>query len=76
MCSLNVTIPSGMTITWLHDSCVVSTRTTQVDQTSKSAFLLRGRPEQSDAGAYQCVFNDTAGYVLRGNFTLSILSKL
>ena len=76
MCSLNVTIPSGMTITWLHDSRVVSTKTTQVDETSKTVFLLRGRPEPSDAGVYQCVFNDTAGYVLRGNITLLILSEL
>ena len=75
MCSLNVTIPSGMTITWLHDGRVVSTITTRVDQTSKTVSLLRGKPESSDAGNYQCVFNDTAGYVLRGNITLLITGE-
>ena len=37
--SLNVTIPAGMTIAWLHNDSVVLTITTQVEQTSNTVTL-------------------------------------
>ena len=76
MCSLNITIPSGMTITWLHDDCIKFNSTTQVDQNSNTASLLKGIPRPSDAGVYQCMFNDNAGCILSANITLLILGKL
>ena len=68
-CSLNVTIPVGMTITWLHNGNVINT-TTQGNQTTNTTQLTRTGMELQP-GVYQCVFNDTAGYVLKRNITLS-----
>ena len=62
-CSLNVTIPVGMTITWLHNGNVIN-MTTQGDQTTNTTQLTRTGMELQP-GVYQCVFNDTAGYVLK-----------
>ena len=76
MCSLNITIPSGMTITWLHDDRIEFTITTQVDQNSNTISLLKGRPSQSDAGVYQCVFSNSNGCTLSANITLLIIGKL
>ena len=79
MCSLNTTIPSGMTITWLHDNRIkFIITTTQADQNhhGNSTSLLKGSPRLSDAGVYQCVFNDNAGCILRRNITLLILGKI
>ena len=79
MCSLNVTIPSGMTITWLHDDRIEFVITaTQADRNRRSntASLLKGRPTLSDVGVYQCVFNDNAGCILSRNITLLILGKI
>ena len=39
MCSLNITIPSGMTITWLHDDCIKITITAQVATCSYQLFM-------------------------------------
>ena len=79
MCSLNTTIPSGMTITWLHDNRIkFIITTTQADQNhhGNSTSLLKGSLRPSDAGVYQCVFNDNAGCILRRNITLLILGKI
>ena len=76
MCSLNITIPSGMTITWLHNDSVVTTTMTQVDQNNNTVSLIKGRPRPSDAGVYQCVFNDTTGCILSASITLLIIGKL
>ena len=76
MCSLNITIPSGMTITWLHNDSIVTTTMNQVDQNSNTVFLINGKLIPSDAGVYQCVFNDTTGCILSANITLLILGKL
>ena len=77
MCSLNVTIPAGMTITWTHNDSVVLTITTQAEQTSNIVTLQRGGAKPSYAGLCQCVFDDNAGHVLRRNITLLVIfSKL
>jgi len=72
MCSLNISIPLGVVVTWLHNGSVILTKTiTQDDPASHSAMLLRGKPQPSYAGVYQCVFNDTTtGYILRRNITV------
>ena len=77
MCSLNVTIPAGMTITWIHNNSIVLTLTTKAEQTSNTVSLERGGARPFYAGLYQCVFNDNASHVVRRNITLIVtLSKL
>ena len=76
-CSLNVAIPSTVTVTWLHNgSVVIVTPPDTITQTDNSATLQIGNLQPSDAGVYQCVFNDTAGYVLRRNIDLLIVGKM
>ena len=76
-CSLNVTIPSTVTVTWLHNgSVVITTPPNEVTTTGSTTTLEIRNPQPSDAGVYQCVFNDTAGYVLRRSTTLLIVGKL
>ena len=76
-CSLNITIPSTVTVTWLHNGSVaMTTPPNEVTQTGSTTTLIIRDPESSDAGVYQCVFNDTAGYVLRRSTNLLIVSKL
>ena len=59
-CALNVNIPSGMMITWLHNGNVEVNLTTNREQTSNSVTLRRNiHTQASDAGVYQCVFSDT-----------------
>ena len=74
-CSLNITIPSTVIVTWLHNNTNVIDDS-QVTQTGNTTTLLIGNPQPSDAGDYQCVFNDTTGYVSRKSTTLLIVGKL
>ena len=55
MCSLNIDISSNVTVTWLHNGSVVITFT----QTSNTTTLQIENPQLSDAGVYQCVFDNT-----------------
>ena len=68
-CSLNVTIPAGIMVTWLRSGNVLqTTNTTDANTVSNTVLLsLGGRPQP---GVYQCVFNDPAGYILRRNITV------
>ena len=76
-CSLNVTISSTVTVTWLHNgSVVMTTPPNEVTQTGNTTTLVIRNLQPSDTGVYQCVFNDTAGYVLRRSTTLLIFGKL
>ena len=69
MCSLNIdiNIPSSVMITWLHnDSDVMATSPNGVITTDNTTTLVISNPQPSDAGDYQCVFNDTIGmWILR-----------
>ena len=56
MCSLNVTIPSSVTVTWLHNGSVIMTPPNEVTTTGNTTTLVIGNPQPSDAGVYQCVF--------------------
>ena len=69
-CALNVNIPSGMIITWLHNGNVEVNLTTNREQTNNSVTLRRNT-QPSDAGVYQCVFSDTAiGLILKRKITV------
>ena len=74
-CSLNITIPSTVVVTWSHNASLI-TDLSQITITGSTTTLLIGDLQSSDAGIYQCVFNDTAGYVLRRRTTLLIVGKL
>ena len=67
-CSLNVTIPPSMVVLWLHNGSTI-TATDRMAQDGNTTTLLIGSPQPSDAGVYQCVFNDTVdtGWILRRN---------
>ena len=62
-CSLNVTIPSSVMITWTHNNTIIPIN--QTATTGNTTTLTIENPQSSDDGVYQCVFNDTAGYTLR-----------
>ena len=76
-CSLNITIPSSVSISWIHniDDPVPASETIQ---TSHSTTLIIKNLQSSDAGVYQCVFDDLgfdgSGWKLRRNIRLFITS--
>ena len=76
-CSLNVTIPSSAIVTWTHNNtCFIP-----FDQPSTAGSTTTLTIENllsSDAGVYQCTFNDAvgSGWILRRNIRLLITSKL
>ena len=55
MCSLNITIPSSVTVTWTHDNNSVMPHNAVI-QTGNTTVLSIRNPQLSDAGLYQCVF--------------------
>ena len=68
-CSLNITIPTGMTVTWLRDGKHFITQT-QFNQPTNTAMLAVLTRSNYDYNVFQCVFNDTAGCTVRRNITL------
>ena len=74
VCSLNVTIPSSATVTWFHDGNVVmTTYYNKIIQTGNTTTLIIRYPWRSDAGVYECVFNDTVnGWMVKRNITLGL----
>ena len=72
-CSLNVTIPSSMTVTWLHNGTIIMTPPNEVLTAGSTTTLVIRNPQPSDVGVYQCVFTDSAnGWILRRNIRLFI----
>ena len=59
MCSLNINISSNVIVTWLHNGSVPMRTATNDSQTGNTTMLVIRNPQPSDAGVYQCVFNDT-----------------
>ena len=70
-CSLNVTISSSVVITWSYNGSVVRTVNAL---SSKSTTLVIENLEPSDAGNYECEFNNAInnGWTLRRNIKLFI----
>ena len=64
-CTLNVEIPAGMTVTWLHNGNLIWTLTSTVDANTNTLRLT-----ESQAGVYHCAFNYTTGYIVRRNITV------
>jgi len=57
MCSLNVTIPSGVAVIWVHNGNPPSLNS-RIIQTDNTVKLLIENPQPSDAGDYLCVFRE------------------
>ena len=76
MCSLNIDILSSVTVTWLHNgSIAMTTPPNEVLTTGNTTTLVIESPQSSDAGDYQCVFNDTVDqWTLKRNIILEMLS--
>ena len=72
-CSLNVIIPSNVIIIRNHNGIV---RTDGVSKAGKSTTLVIENFEPSDAGNYECHFNNAInnGWILRRNIKLFIAS--
>ena len=72
-CSLNVTIPSTVIVTWSNNTNLIIDLS-QITQTGSTTTLLIENLQSSDAGDYQCVFNDAigSGWTLRRNIRLFI----
>ena len=73
-CSLNVTIPHSVSVSWIHNN-TINAPDNQVSTTGSTTTLTIENLQSSDAGIYQCVFNDTAGYTLRRRITLLTSGK-
>jgi len=73
-CSLNVTIPSNVIVLWRHNGSFFNLRPpNNATQTGNTTTLLIGNLQLSDAGVYQCVFNNpTINWILRRNIRLFI----
>jgi len=72
-CSLNVTIPSSVSILWRHNGSLVKTTPDNAMQTGNTTTLLIGNLQPSDAGVYQCIINNfDIGWALRRNIRLFI----
>ena len=77
ICSLNITIPSTVIVIWSHNTNFI-TDLSQITQTGNTTTLLIENLQPSDAGDYQCVFNDVlgSGWTLRRNLRLVIPGML
>ena len=72
-CSLNITIPSTVIVSWTYNITNFVDRS-QITQTGNTTTLLIENLQPSDAGDYQCVFNDAvgSGWTLRRSIRLFI----
>ena len=72
MCSLNIDIPLGVEVMWLQNGNTIMTTPNKTENGSTTTLLIED-PQPSDAGVYQCVFNDTENeWILRRNISLLI----
>ena len=72
MCSLNINISSDVMATWLHNGSVaMTTPRSEVITAGNTTTLIIRNLQPSDAGVYQCVFNDTSDkWILTRNIGL------
>ena len=69
-CSLNITIPTGMTVKWLLNGNHFITQT-QFNRPTNIAMLAVLTRSNYDSVVFQCVFNNTAGCTVRRSITVS-----
>ena len=72
-CSLNITIPSTVVVAWSHNANLI-TDLSQITTADNTTTLLIQNLQPSDAGDYECIFNDAigSGWSLRRNIRLFI----
>ena len=77
MCSLNINISTNVIVTWIHkDSPVIMIPPNEIITIDNTTTLVIGNLQSSDAGQYQCVFNDTVnGWTLSRHIVLNELCK-
>ena len=68
-CSLNITIPTGVTVTWLRDGDHFITQKQYAPPTNTATMLL-GTRYNYRSDVFQCVFNNTAGCIVRRSITV------
>ena len=68
-CSLNISIPTGMTVTWLRDGKNLITQT-QFNRPTNTATLSVLTRSNYDSDVFQCVFTNTAGCTARRSITV------
>ena len=75
-CSLNINIPSTVIVLWIHNERFVDL--SQITQTGGTTTITMQNFQPSDAGDYECVFNDAvgSGWTLRRNLRLVIAGML
>ena len=56
MCSLNISIPSSVTVIWTYNNIRVITN--GVSTAGNTTTLVIGNTEQSNAGVYGCTFSE------------------
>ena len=57
MCSLNIDIPSSVTVLWAHNNnLAMTTPPNGVTTAGNTTTLVIGIPQPSDAGVYKCTF--------------------
>ena len=57
ICSLNIDIPSSVTVTWLHNSNRVNLKSSDaITQADNTATLIIGNPQAPNIGEYRCSF--------------------
>ena len=57
MCSLNIDIPSSVTVTWTHNGNPLSLGPSDaITHAGTTTTVIIGNPQPSDAGVYQCSF--------------------
>ena len=76
-CSLNITIPSGARVFWIHN-ITITLSDNQTSIAGSTTTLTIENLQSSDAGVYQCSFNDVfaSGWILRRNIMLLITGML
>ena len=59
MCTLNIDIPSSVTVTWSYNIYLaMTTPPNGVVTAGNTTTLVIGNPQPSDAGDYKCTFSE------------------
>jgi len=72
-CRLSEKFTSSVIIMWSHDGDDIMSTSNNILHSADATILQLSDLQPSDAGVYQCVFNDTInGWILRRNIVLNI----